>query len=52
MPYKLVHHQHSHLVDLVNKHSGKVYAYNTTEERAKKQIQAIELHKNLNKHKY
>ena len=30
MPYKLVHHQHSHLVDLVNKHSGKVYAYNTT----------------------
>ena len=45
MPYKLVHHQHSHLVSLVNRNTGHVYAKNTTEERAKKQIQAIELHK-------
>ena len=34
MPYKLIKHQHSHLVSLVNRNTGHVYAKNTTEERA------------------
>ena len=51
MPYKLIHHQHSSLVSLINRNTGHVYAKATTEARAKKQIQAIELHKKMKKNK-
>ena len=51
MPYKIIHHQHSHLVSLVNRNTGHIYATNTTLNKAKKQIQAIELHKKMKKNK-
>ena len=51
MPYKLIHHQHSSLVSFINRNTGHVYAKATTEARAKKQIQAIELHKKMKKNK-
>jgi hypothetical protein len=47
MPYKIVHHQHSSLVSLINRNTGHIYAKATTEAKAKKQIQAIELHKKM-----
>jgi hypothetical protein len=47
MPYKIVHHQHSSLVSLINRNTGHIYAKSTTLTNANKQIQAIELHKKM-----
>lgn len=45
MPYRIIHHPHSHLVSLINTDNAKIYAKATSLERAKKQIQAIEINK-------
>jgi hypothetical protein len=49
MPYILKHRPHSHLVSLVNRDTGHIYAKATTESKARKQIQAIEINKRKKK---